>query len=113
MHEAAPLLEHWNRFLDWLLDRLERFPRDARFTISQRMANLALDALEAIIEAAYTKDRVPILRRLNLILEKLRVMVRISHRRRYLSTDQYEHAAENLLTIGRMVGGWLRHAAAG
>ncbi len=111
MSAELPLFEHWNRFLDWLLDRLERFPKDTRFTLAQRMANLALDALEAVIEATYSRERLPILQRLNLILEKLRVLVRPAHRRRYLSDAQYEFAARELLTAGRMTGGWLKHAA--
>ncbi|MDP2361494.1 MAG: diversity-generating retroelement protein Avd [bacterium] len=110
MADELPLFTHWNRFLDWLLDRLERFPKDARFTISQRMANLALDVLEAIIEATYTKERAPILQRLNLTLEKLRVLTRLCHRRHYLSDAQYEFAARGLLEAGRMTGGWLKHA---
>ncbi|MCB9473378.1 MAG: diversity-generating retroelement protein Avd [Candidatus Delongbacteria bacterium] len=111
MSSELPLFEHWNRLLDWLLDRLERFPKDARFTLAQRMANLALDALEAVIEATYTKNRLPILQRLNLILEKLPVLVRLAHHRRYLSDAQYEFAARELLKAGRMAGGWLKHAA--
>lgn len=112
MTHELPLFEHWNRVLDWLLDRLEHFPKHVRFTISQRMANLALDVLEGIIEATYSKERAAILRQLNLNLEKLRILTRLCHRRHYLSDAQFEFAARGLLEAGRMAGGWLKHARA-
>ncbi len=110
MEPELPILEHWSRFLDWLLDRIERMPRTSRFTIGQRMSNLALDVLEGILEAAYSKDRVAVLRRLNLSIDKLRVFTRLCFRRRYINGTQYEFAARELDTAGRMAGGWLKHA---
>ena len=62
--------------------------------------------MELIVEAIYTKDRRPILNRINLILEKQRVLFRMSHDRRFISTSQYEHVSRAIEEAGRMVGGW-------
>jgi len=104
--EDYPLFVHWFNTLDWILDAVEKYPRNARFSVASRISDLALDTLELIIEAIYTKQRRPVLDRLNLALEKQRVLFRLSHQRRYISTGQYRHISEAIDEAGRMVGGW-------
>lgn len=104
------LFVHWERFLRWLLLRTARFPRRMRFTLTNRIDNHALDILEAIIEARYGVERVGALRRVNLTLEKLRLLLRLAHDQRILDTQSFEAACADLDTAGRMTGGWLRHA---
>ena len=103
---------HWYRTLDWILVAVERFPKSARFSLASRIADLALDAMELIIEAIYTQERGHILDQLNLYMEKLRVLFRIAHHRRYLSNAQYEFIAKAVNEAGRMAGGWRKHADA-
>ncbi len=43
---------------DAALPTVEKFPRSHKFTLGDRVETVALDALEALIEATYTKDRV-------------------------------------------------------
>ncbi len=83
-HEELPLYIRWEKFLSWLLDVTQTFPKRVRFTFSSRLDNLALDVMEGIIEAAYTKNKTRILRKANLDLEKIRVLLRICHQKRYI-----------------------------
>ena len=106
MKENYPLFVHWYKTLDWILTTVERFPKNARFTLASRAADAALDVMESIVEAIYTRKRGHILDRINLLIEKLRVLFRIAHDRHYLSTRQYEHIAKALDEAGRMTGGW-------
>ena len=108
MNEDYPVFVKWRGTLDWILDAVEKFPKSVRFTLSGRIANLALDVLEGIVEAIYTSPRRNILNRLNLDLEKLRVLFRISHDRRYISTRQYEFISGEMNETGKMIGGWKR-----
>jgi len=102
----------WTEFLKWLLAATDKFPKKARFTFTTRIDNLALDILEDIIETRYDKAaRRANLRRVNIRLEKLRILLRICHELRYLSNGQYEHAAVGLNEVGRMAGGWAKGAA--
>jgi len=103
-----PIFVHWVDFLDWLLAKTGGFPKSARFTFANRIDNLALDVLEDIIEARYTREKVAILQRANLRLEKIRVLIRLCHRRRYLAHAGYEHAARQIDEAGRMLGGWIK-----
>lgn len=104
--EDYPLYVHWYQTLNRILDHAESFPRNARFSLGSRVADAGMDVLEGIVRAIYTRDREAILAEVNLKLEWLRVLFRIAHDRRYLSTRQYEHMARALDQAGRMVGGW-------
>jgi hypothetical protein len=105
--EDYPLFTQWYRTLDWMLSTVEHFPRKARFSLAARIADLSLDLGEMIVEAIYAgKERIYVLNRANLSLEKLRLLMRISHNRRYISTRQYAYAAKEIDTTGRMIGGW-------
>lgn len=103
-----PLFSHWMKFTGWMLEITEKFPKSARFTFSSRIDNMLLDTLEDIVEARYTRDRKSILKRVNLRLEKLRLIVRLSKNRKYLSVTAYEHASRAIDTAGKMTGGWVR-----
>lgn len=106
MNTYYPVFVMWMDALDWILDAVEKYPKSVRFTVSGRIANLTLDVMEKIVEAVYTKDRSGILQSANLNIEKLRVLFRISFKRRYISLSQYEHVSNLLNETGRMIGGW-------
>ncbi len=106
MSEKYPVFVKWFEAVDWILNSVEKFPKSVRFTISSRITNISLDVMERIIEAIYSKNRVHILDQINLDLEKLRVMFRICHRRKYISVKQYEYIGEIVTETGKMIGGW-------
>ena len=99
---------HWTRFMEWLLPATEKFPKRVRFTFADRINNLALDIVEDLVEARYTRDKRLLLQRVNLRLEKLRILLRLCHRLRYLPHQGYEHASRSLNEVGRMLGGWIK-----
>lgn len=106
--KTYPLFEHWYKTADWILDKCDKMPKHLRFTLSGRIANTALEVLDLITEAVYTRDRKPLLRRINLLLEKLRILFRLCFDRQYLGPAQYEYIQTELQTAGRMCGGWLQ-----
>jgi hypothetical protein len=67
------------RFLLWLIPTLEKFPRGQRFLLGDRIENAALDTLDLLIQATYSRDRQALLHRANLGLERLRVLSRLAH----------------------------------
>ncbi len=101
-----PLFVLWYDFLKWILQKTEKFPRKIRFTLSNRIDNLSLDILGGIVEARYSGDKVDTLRRIDLNIEKLRVLLRICHDLGYLDHKGYEYAARHMREAGKMVGGW-------
>ena len=103
---TGPALESHYRFLLWLVPAVERFPRSQKFLLGDRIQRTALDVLESLIDATYTRQRGPHLARANLGLEKLRFLFRLAHDLRYLDHRRYEHAARGLDETGRRIGAW-------
>ena len=106
--EDLPIFVKWMEFLKWFLPVLEKFPKRTRFTITNRMENISLDILELLIEARYSKDKRTSLKKVNLYLEKIRILFRLSHETKLVSTKTYNHASKSINEVGMMLGGWLR-----
>ena len=75
---GAALEAHY-RFVVWLVPTLERFPRSQKFLLGDRMQHTALDVLERLIEATYTRRRGGQLALANIGIEKLRFLCRLAH----------------------------------
>ena len=90
---TGPAVEAHFQLIAWLMQTVERFPRSQKFLLGDRIHNTALDVLEALIEATYTRDRRGHLARANLGLEKLRFFLRLAFEQRHLDVRRYEHAA--------------------
>lgn len=105
-----PLFKQGYQTLSWILDRTEQLPRSVRPTLARRIEDHALDVIELIVEAIFSpaKIRRGKLRAINLHLDKLRILFRLCHDRRYLSTKQYAYISEQLDELGKMSGGWLK-----
>ena len=105
---TGPALEAMYQFMLWLVLTVEKFPRRQKFLLGDRIQATALDVVERLIEATYTRSRQTFLRDANMGIEKLRVLFRLAMDLRHLDPRRYEHAARELDEVGRMVGGWIR-----
>ena len=106
--QTGPALESHYRFLLWLIPAVEKFPKSQKFLLGDRIQATALDALENLIDATYTRRRQSHLAAANLALEKLRFLFRLSMDLRYLDLRKYEFAARSLEETGKLVGGWVK-----
>ena len=91
-----------------LTQRVGKFPRDHKFLLGDRVLNNAYDVLDLLIEAKYSRNKVPLLDRVNVRLEQMRFQVRLAHDEKLISTHQYEVASRLVNEVGRLVGGWRR-----
>jgi hypothetical protein len=105
---TGPSLEKWYQFLRWLLPTLEKFPKSQKFTLGDRIQNGALDVLERLIEATYSRQPGPMLAQVNLGLEKLRFLFRLAADLHVLDLRRYEFAARAIDEVGRLVGSWIK-----
>jgi hypothetical protein len=105
---TGPALEAMYQFLLWLVPAVDKFPRNQKFVLGDRIETAALDVLDALIAATYTRGRGSLLTDANLGLERLRFFMRLSCELRLIDTRRYEHAARCIDDIGRMVGGWVK-----
>lgn len=106
--QTGPALEAHYRFLLWLVPAVEKFPKSQKFLLGDRIQATALEVLEQMIEATYSRRRQHHLAAANLGIEKLRFLFRLSMDLRYLDLRRYEHAARSLDEVGRLIGGWAK-----
>jgi hypothetical protein len=105
---TAAVVQACHELLTWLIPRLDNFPRSRRFTLGVQLEQGVLDLLRLLVEAAYSRDKAPLLRRANRDLEVLRHLWRAAHELQVIATRQYEHGARLMDEVGRQIGGWLR-----
>lgn len=101
-------VEAMYQFVLWLVPVLDGMPRSQKFLLGDRIQTTAMEVLDLLVEAAYSRERGGLLRRANLGLEKLRFWMRLSKDLKLIDFKRYEHAARCIDDVGRQVGGWLR-----
>lgn len=106
--QTGPALEAHYRFLLWLVPTVEKFPKSQKFLLGDRIQVTALDVLERLIEATYSRRRQHHLAAANLDIEKLRFFFRLAMDLRFLDLRRHEHAVRTLDEVGRLIGGWAK-----
>lgn len=94
---TGPALEAMFRFIVWLVPTLDKFPRSQKFLLGDRIQAGALDVLERLIEATYSRVRERALGDAKLGLENLR----------HPELRRYEYAARTQDEIGQLLGRWI------
>ncbi|MCB5253358.1 MAG: diversity-generating retroelement protein Avd [Candidatus Cloacimonadaceae bacterium] len=105
-----PLYVKWLDIVPWIMARTERFPKNLRYSLSQKIDNTCLEVLELIVQAIYSQSKRETLQKINLKLDLLRALLQMSFKMQRLSESQYEYISRELMESGKMVGGWLKSA---
>ena len=106
--KESPIFARTYDLLLWLIPQTLKFRREHRFTMAQRVQDVALDFQERIIEAALSdKQRQDDhLAQADVVLTKLRLYLRLCKDLQLLSLGQYEHVSRMVVEIGKLLGGW-------
>jgi len=105
---VGPALEAAYELVRWIVPTIEKYPRSLKFTIGDRTLSAALDVLDHLIAATYSREREAHLSAANLALERLRFFFRLACDLRVLDLRRYEHAARLIDETGRLTGGWMK-----
>jgi len=92
----------------WSIPHITKFPRSHRFVLGELIERNLYSILEDLIDAKYSKEKLLILRKTNIKLEKLRYQIRIAKDFKILPLNSYEFAAKSILDIGKEIGGWIK-----
>ena len=107
-----PVFAKWFDFVKWLMPLTEKLPKKLRFSITNRINNLALDVVEDLVEARYSRNKAVSLRSANLRLEKLRILFRLCVEQQLMPHKTYLHAIKAINETGKMLGGWMKQQEA-
>ena len=96
--------------LQWVAERVTKFPRDHKFTVGDRLIETCLDVAGHLVEASYRRDKGGDLSAASRGLVRARVLMRLARGLRCVSETQHLHFAKESDEVGRMLGGWIRSA---
>lgn len=97
-----------HELLAWMIPVLDGFPRWRRFTLGERLETGFLKVLEALVEAAYSREKGSALTRANRQLAVNRHPCRLSLELKVIDLRRYQHGTRLMEELGRQTGGWLR-----
>lgn len=90
-----------------------RFPKEQRFVLGQQIENAMLAIGMMIVHANKLRSKREKLHELDIALEKLRFLIRLSKDLKMMSIAKYGQHCERLDEIGRLLGGWLKSTDSG
>jgi len=108
MAESDNILTKLHDLLLYVIPQLNKFPRDQKFVLGDRIETKLLEVQEHCLRAYYSRDKRAHLLEENLKLEITRHLVRLAHGLRHFSHHTYGVLAEKMDEVGRMIGGWLK-----
>ena len=103
MARELPAVSKMYDLIKWLLPQIAKLPRSHKFTLGDRITNLALDTLELLIQAVYTRNKRNLLSEANLNLEKMRYMIRICYDLDLLGLRKYEYVSKEINEVGKQI----------
>jgi hypothetical protein len=92
----------------WFLERTNRFPKNWRVTLGDRIDALLIEMMSKIQRATIRKDKLGLLESVNEDLDVLRVLSRLCVNLGCLEGRQREYVAKQIDEIGRQIGGWIK-----
>jgi cytosine/adenosine deaminase-related metal-dependent hydrolase len=109
--QQSPIFTKTYDLLLWLIPATTKFPREHRFVLAKAVQETALRFQECLIEAGLGQGRTRQqgLAEADVNLTKLRFYLRLCHDLAIITPRQYQHVAEMVTEVGRLLGGW-RHS---
>lgn len=87
---------------------LVQFPKSEKHVLSAEIRNSMYKVLELIIVTNKKYYKKTTLQELDVEVEKLRLLIRLSKDLKFLPAKKYEVWSRFLVEIGRMIGGWIK-----
>ena len=108
MEKKETIITKTYDMLLYVIPILEKYPRTHKFILADRIENTLLNILDRLLEAYFsqTGDKNALLKNVNIELEKLRYLIRLSYDLRCINIDKYEKITFKINEVGKMSGGW-------
>lgn len=87
---------------------MPKFPKRQQYLLGQRIESHCIDFLGLIVEANEREEKLKSLKEASVVLNKLRVFVRLAKDLEFLPFKEYQILEEMIDEIGKMLGGWIK-----
>lgn len=108
MAEELIILQKVFDMMKYGYQALAQFPKSEKYALGTDMKRCMDIILERCIEAQKKYYKKSTLQELDVELTKLKAYLRLSHELHFLPPKKYEVWGEQLVEIGKMLGGWIK-----
>lgn len=106
--KELPIIQKTYDLIKWYVPILNRLPKNHKFTLGERMINRLYNLLEDLIKARFTKEKIEMLKQINLQLDILRYQTRLLYEFNLINIKRYEYINQLLKEIGIDLGAWIK-----
>lgn len=109
--ESLMIYKQYVEMVYYTLNILLKYPKSERFSLAQDIKNTTYAGLKNIIYAQKTfnkKERLEYLNKLDANLKIIKVLIRVSHKKKYINSKNYLAWSKKLTNISNLNGGWIR-----
>ena len=88
-----------------------KYPKVEKLSLVSNIKNTTYSGMKKIIEAQkeYNKsNRIKILNNLDTELKMLKVLIRVSYKRKYINSKNYFAWSKKITNIGNLLGSWIK-----
>lgn len=94
-----------------MIPALDKFPRNRRFTLGEKIETGLLDVLGCCVSASYSRNKRETLAAASKQLAVIQHLWRLAFELQTISSKSYRFGSQKLLEIGAQIGGWLKSAS--
>lgn len=109
--EELKIYKQYVELIHYTLEILEKYPKKERFSLTNEIKNTTMRGMKLIIcaQKAFQKQRrMEILHELDVELKFLKVLVRVSYKKKYINNKNYGAWSRKLSNISNMMGAWIK-----
>ena len=86
--------------------RVGNFPHSHKYALGQKLKKIVSDLIDAVIEANSKEEKVPSLEKAEILLEKLKIHLRLTYDLKIIGHKGFEYLARKLEEIGKQLNKW-------
>ncbi len=111
--ELTVYQKHYDLML-YAIPLLNKYPKAQRYVLGQHTMDALLEIGELIVQANHEKgkERLRSLWKVDEVLERFRLLIRLAKDLKMLPVAQYGNLSERASEVGRLVGGWMKQTRA-
>lgn len=95
-------------FLLYIYPVIAKFPKYEKFTLQTQIKNCVIDLERCVIKANKSTSKKSHLYEADVLIEELKMLLRLAHDLRYISPKQYEVVCGKVTETGSILGGLIK-----
>ena len=107
-YDTLPIYKAVYDFLLRIIQLINHFPREYKYTLGERIQNTAMNMVVAIYRANTSKDKIPHLKVLLENVQTIYLFLRIAHDIKILPTQKFASLVEVVDDVSNQAQGWLK-----